>query len=162
MSENFTEDSKIQQIAEAYALDAIDFAKDNFKLKLDWSDASISQIESMLDVFHKQMATSKPSDEQIFQFAKMFGSYVGEVFRRNHGAKWGIINLQGQEFPGLNANGTGGLFWPWGRAQNRMSNGPEDNMWHYYQVLLERNGTNGKATSTSTQKKSLWDRLRGA
>ena len=29
-----------------------------------------------------------------------------------------------------------GLFWPWGKAQNRLVNGEEDNLWAYYQVAL--------------------------
>ena len=86
MSKGFTEDPKIQQIAEAYSLDAVDFANDNFQIKLDWSDKSVSQIESILEIFHDQLASADPSEEQIFQFAKIFGSYVGEVYRRNHGA----------------------------------------------------------------------------
>ena len=34
-------------------------------------------------------------------FAKGFGSYVGEVFRRNHGGEWGMVTLGDHRFPGL-------------------------------------------------------------
>lgn len=154
----FTEDSKIQEIASAYALDAQDFARNHFKLNLDWSDKSIEHIETILGVLHDQMAKAKPTEEQLFRFAKMFGSYVGEVFRRNHGATWGIVNLDGQEFPGLKANGSAGLFWPWGRTQNRIVNGAEDNIWHYYQVLLEREGWDSapSAQGKSTKQHRPW------
>src|SRR5262249_50740703 len=46
---NFTPDPKIQQIAEAYALDARDFAERAFHITLDWSDASVQQVEVILD-----------------------------------------------------------------------------------------------------------------
>ena len=157
MPEAFTEDPKVQQVTEAYARDAVDFARNQFKLSLDWSDASIAHIETMLTVLHEQMAAANPTDEQIFQFAKLFGSYVGEVFRRNHGATWGMVTLEGQSFPGLNASGPAGLFWPWGRAQNRIKNGPEDNIWHYYQHLISRNST----SSPSPLKSTWWQGLRG-
>ena len=164
MTENFVEDQKIQQIAEAYALDTVDFADKNFDVELDWSDDSIAQIEEILAIFHDQISTSKPSQDQILHFSKLFGSYIGEVFRRNHGATWGMVTLQGQSFPGLKADGSAGLFWPWGRAQNRLTDGPSDNVWHYYQVLLEKGNPAGRrATSPSatTTKKSWWARLRG-
>ena len=162
MPEAFAEDPKLQQVAEAYAQDAVDFARNQFKLTLDWSDASVAHIETMLAVFHDQMAAANPSDERIFQFAKLFGSYVGEVFRRNHGAAWGIVTLEGQSFPGLKASGAAGLFWPWGRVQNRIRNGPEDNVWHYYQQLIGRNGTSSVPPPETPRKAPWWRRLRGA
>jgi hypothetical protein len=164
MTENFTKDDKIQEIAEEYSLDAIDFARNHFNIKLDWSDGSVAHIESMLGTFHDQILQAKPSEEQIFEFAKMFGSYIGEVFRRNHEATWGVVHIDGDSFPGLEANGSAGLFWPWGRAQNRITKGSADNVWHYYQILIERNGGN-LATSPiidSPKKKSWWGRLRRA
>jgi hypothetical protein len=140
MEEPFAEDPKIQQIAEAYALDAIDFAAEHFRRTLDWSDASVAHIEAIMGSLHRDLARANPSDKQVIQFARMFGSYVGEVFRRNHGAAWGIVTLGGQSFPGLRASKQGALFWPWGRAQNRLRNGAEDNVWHYYQTLVEDDG----------------------
>jgi hypothetical protein len=160
VADNFTPEPKIQQIAEAYALDAIDFARDHFQLALDRSDASVAHIETILGVFHVQLADAKPSEEQIFTFAKMFGSYVGEVFRSNHGATWGLIG--GDKIAGLKFNGGGGLFWPWGRAQKRIINGPEDNVWHYYQWLVEKRTGSVPPTprAVPARKKSWWERLR--
>jgi hypothetical protein len=69
------------------------------------------------------------TDEQVLQFAKLFGSYIGEVFRRNHGGRWGIVTLEGASFPGFEAAADAGRFWPWGRVQNRLRNGAQDNVW---------------------------------
>lgn len=60
----FTEDARYQAMAEAYALDAIDYARDNMRLTLDWGDRSIEILESILDVFHRGLAEAKPTDEQ--------------------------------------------------------------------------------------------------
>jgi len=159
VSENFAADPKIQQIAEAYALDAVDFAAKISVGKLDWSDSSVAHVETILSSLHSQAATAKPTPEQVFQFAKAFGSYIGETFRRNHGATWGMVTLQGQSFPGLKADGAAGLFWPWGRAQNRLTNGSEDNVWHYYQALIQRSGL--PVPSEPTQAKKPWWRRSG-
>src|SRR5690242_15336087 len=89
----FTPDPEIQQIAEAYALDARDFAERAFHITLDWSDASVEQVEVIVADLYRQKQVMKPppKEEQVVMFAKMLGSYVGEVFRRNHGAEWGMV-----------------------------------------------------------------------
>ena len=132
----FTPDDKIQQIAEAFSLDAVDFLRDQFRITLDWSDASIQNIETVMDIFHRESAKARPSPEQVMQFAKMFGSYVGEVYRKNHGATWGLVEMDGQRFPGLKSTTSDTTFWPWGRARNRLVDGAENNVWHYYSALI--------------------------
>lgn len=135
--ENFAPDARYLQIAEAYALDAVDVAQANFGVSLDWSDASVVGVEAMLDTMHREIRAANPSQETIETFAKIFGSYVGEVYRRNHGATWGLVTLDGNTFPGLMSARGCTLFWPWGRVQNRLIEGAENNVGHYYQALLE-------------------------
>jgi hypothetical protein len=131
----FKADPDVQKVAEAYSLDAVDMARQAFDKKLDWTDKSVSTVEDILDAMYKIRAKEKPSDEDVWTFAKMYGSYVGEAYRRNHGATWGIVTFSGDSFPGMQTKGCV-LFWPWGKVGNRLDNGPEDNVWHYYQALL--------------------------
>lgn len=127
----FTEDARYQRIADAYAFDAVDYARENMKLTLDWTDQSIQVLESILDLFHQDVGNAKPNEKQIAEFSKIWGSYLGEVYRKNHGGTWGLVIHGEQSFPGMRgASGT--LFWPWGKVQNRLRNGPEDNVLHYY------------------------------
>jgi hypothetical protein len=132
---NFEADPEIQKIAEAYALDMIDYAKLTHGIDLDWSDDSVQQVERIAAFLHDEHEKAPPTDEQIAPFYKMLGSYIGELFRRNHGAEWGWVTLQGNRFPGM-LRKPDSLFWPWGKALNRIVNGAEDNLWHYYRVLL--------------------------
>jgi hypothetical protein len=161
MAEPFAEDPKLQQIAQAYAQDAVDFARQHANLPLDWSDASVAHIETILTNLYEQIASVKPSDEQVAQFGKLFGSYVGEVFRRNHGASWGLVTLEGQSFPGLKTAGSAQLFWPWGRVQNRLRNGPGDNVWHYYALLLSKERVAPPSAPPQTKRATWWQKLRG-
>jgi hypothetical protein len=132
---NFEADAEIQKIAEAYALDMIDYAKQTHGVDPDWSDDSVQQVERIAALLHDDYEKTQPSPEQIAPFYKMLGSYIGEVFRHNRGAEWGWVTLQGNRFPGMQHKPSS-LFWPWGKALNRIVNGPEDNLWHYYRVLL--------------------------
>lgn len=137
--QSFFPDPKIQKIAEAYSLVAVDFSAKQFGIKLDWSDASIANVEKVLaQMSSSYVSTSpKPTDEQVMSFAKAYGSYVGEVYRRNHGGEWGMVTLAGGRFPGLRTT-SGSSFWPWGRVFNRITKGTEDNIADYYVALLKR------------------------
>ena len=143
-------------MAEAYAEDAVDFARAQYSVKLDWSDESIKRIEEIASHLHDTLPDPPPPDDQIMGFAKMLGSYVGETFRRNHGADWGMVSIEGEEFPGLRAQHDGTTFWPWGRVRNRLVNGGEDNIWHYYQVLIAEH-----AAPSAPASKPFWKRLFG-
>jgi hypothetical protein len=136
MPANFQPDMRVTEIAEAYSLDAIDLAASNFGVTLDWSEASVRKVEEMLGRLHDEMANAQPREDAIWTFAKAFGSYVGEVLRRHHSGEWGMLDMDGQSFPGIQQK-NGALCWPWSKAQKRLVNGPEDNVWHYYTVLVQ-------------------------
>ena len=133
----FEPDAKLTQLAEAYALDAIDFVRKRSSIVLDWTDGSVDRVEAVLADMHLGYLEqpTRPSDEKVMEFARLFGSYVGELLRRKRGGEWGMITMDGQEFPGLKLE-SGSLIWPWGRVQNRLVQGPEDNVAHYYQVIM--------------------------
>jgi hypothetical protein len=137
---DFTKDPRYQAIAEAYALDAVDTARTHFKIELDWSDQSIKRLESILDRYSRDMAKAQPTDQEVMNAAKMWGSYLGEVYRKNHGAEWVLIKHDGHTFPGLQAK-SGTLFWPWGKVESRLRNGAEGNIWHYYLHLTGKLGS---------------------
>jgi hypothetical protein len=159
MKIDFKEDQKVQQMAEAYAEDTVAFAAKQFKIKLDWSDDSIAQVETILDLMHKHSLKDKPTKEQIFDFAKGLGSYVGEVYRRNHGASWGMVTMDAETLPGLKTEKSGQVFWPWGKANNRIINGEEDNIWHYYQMLVQKDDPKNASPlqrDNKQEKKKSW------
>jgi hypothetical protein len=135
----FIPDANVQKVAEAYARDAVDMARTQLGISLDWSDESIANVEKALAMMHSSFITTspRPTEEQAMSFAKGYGSYVGEVYRRHHGGEWGIIIRDGQKFPGLQTK-LGIYFWPWGRALNRIMQGPENNVAEYYDALLQK------------------------
>jgi hypothetical protein len=132
MADDFIADDNIREIAEVYALDAVDDSLRNMGVTLDWSERSVAWVEWILDTLHKDARTQKPPPEKVEAVAKEFGSYIGEVFIRHHGGSWGMISLAGQTLPGIRAARDGHLFWPWVRTLKRLREGPEENVWHYY------------------------------
>ena len=64
-SPSFSPDPKIAKMAEAYAHDAIDFAGRAFQTKLDWSDASIERVETILGKLNQSLPAAKPPEEAV-------------------------------------------------------------------------------------------------
>jgi len=132
----------INDMMSAYAEDAVDFARQRFGISLDYSHASVEQVESIAaklfqsqpkgfvgKLFHKG-----PSEEEIQTICKMLGGYIGEVLRRTKGAEWAI----NQEFSAIGLqNGETWLFPP-AKIHKRLANGAEDNLWSYFRVVLDQ------------------------
>jgi len=137
--QSFVADARVQQIAERYAAEAVRYSKEELGIALDWTDASIVAVEAALARIHVLYASTqpRPTEQQAMVYAHTFGSYIGEVYRRNHHGEWGIVILGGQQFPGLKTK-SGTNFWPSGRALNRITCGAENNVADYYKALLER------------------------
>jgi hypothetical protein len=136
---SFVADVSVQQSAETHALDAVNYSEKRWGVKLDWTDGSIAHVEKILALVHKSFvtATPKPTEDQAMGYATIFGSYIGEVYRRNHGAEWGMVSLGGQQFPGLQTK-SGVNFWPSVRALKRITGGAENNVEDYYRLLLTK------------------------
>ena len=134
---DFVADAAIGQSAQTSAADAVQFAKRQFNLALDGSEASIDDVERVLDRLHTSyaLASPKPPDEQLLPLAKIFGAYVGEVYRRNHGANWGTVTLNGSSYPGFRTDG-GVNVWATGRVLNRIIDGPDSNIAFFYRKLV--------------------------
>ena len=144
MADNFVADEDIRDIAGAYALDAVDDALRNMGITLDWSEHSIAAVEYILDRLCKSARIETPRAERVEMVAKIFGSYIGEVFIRHHGGSWGWVSVTGESLPGIRAASGGHLFWPWARALKRLRDGPEENVWHYYLHLTDRLSSTGE------------------
>lgn len=73
---SFEPDGDVQKIAELYALDAVDSAKKQFGVTLDWSDESVARVEAILSQIHTSYinTTPRPPEAMVVTFAKMYGS----------------------------------------------------------------------------------------
>lgn len=132
----FMIDPDIQQIAEAYHLDAIDLAKANFRIKLKGKEKSIKDVEKILDVLHTHL-DEEPSEEMIETVCKALGSYLGEVYRAHHGGDWGLLVQGDDHIPAIHNKKYDLTFCPWLKVRERILEGPEHNVWTYYTALKD-------------------------
>ena len=120
----------------------VNFLAQKFGKSPDYSDNFVAQVEDVLNLLHLDLTRSKPSDDVVQDMATIFGSYLGESFRRSHGGEWGIADGS----PALRTP-SGVVCFPWLRVLKRLRNGFEDNVLHWYQYLLKEGGSKSPAKS---------------
>ena len=131
----------INDMMSAYSEDAVDFAKQNFGVDLDFASSSIEQVEQIVEKLYQsrprgfiaKLTRKGPSEEEIETLCKMLGGYIGQVFRQIKGGDWAI-------HPDFNAIGVQrGDAWifPPSKVLKRLNNGSEDNLWSYFRVVLD-------------------------
>lgn len=133
------ETATIGDVAAAYALDAVDHAKATVNVELDFSVESVRHVEAILSQLHHALPKGflgkifgrGPSSDDIATMSKMYGSYVGEVLRRIGGGEWVLKDDQVT----LTKDDT--TVWPIVKVFKRITNGSEDNIAVYFQVLLD-------------------------
>jgi len=167
MADSFTPDDNIRKIAEAYSLDCVDFGNQHFKLKLDWSDGSVREIENDARALSCRVLFRQTDlRSRYLSSLRCSAVNVGEVFRRNHGAQWGMVALGGDTFPGLKGRQRWHDFLAVGARTEPLVKRSGGQYVHYYQVLVSEHGnpapTTGPAPNDPPPKKSFWQRMRGA
>jgi len=126
--------NKLELMFKGYTLDAVDFTKQNFKKQLDFSEDSIKDVEECLDALSKTRDQYKPNNEQLLTTAKMYAAYIGQVIKLKWGGDWRDENQYSlQNGPALKVRDQH-LFLV-SKVYRRILNGPEDNVWHFYQVF---------------------------
>lgn len=138
-------DDLIRQMMEAYATDAVDAARANYGIELNYSPDSVKTVEELLGKIYPHVRRGRfrkffrigLSEADVDTICKMFGGYIGEVVRRQRGGVWQIIqNPLGDENVIALVNGDDKIFPP-AKVFKRLMNGEEDDVWFYFQVVTD-------------------------
>lgn len=121
----------------SYAEQAIALAH-SFKAQLDYSENSLMEVETILSALSREMPGSKPSDDDVSEICKIWGSYLGEVVRRRFGGEWSIETYPGKQFATLTLNVNGNKLFPSIKVHRRLTEGEGDSVWTFYRMVKER------------------------
>jgi hypothetical protein len=128
------------------AQEAVTIARDRYSVTLDFSEASVRQLETLLAGMHtglpKPGDPARPSDQWITSVAVTFGAYLGEILRRNLGGEWLKQNPKAPgSLPALNIHGD--IVTPCRKVRKRILEGPVENVAFFYQgacqIIREKN-----------------------
>jgi hypothetical protein len=115
--------AKIPEYAEKH----VSMSEDNFGVKLDYSPASLRAIDEIISEHWEETPTF------LDQVVLLFGAYVGETIRRQHGGNWTFDEENGYALENL--GGTGARIYPFAKVNKRFVNGEEDSIAFYYQAV---------------------------
>lgn len=79
---------ELNNLMQASAKDAVQYAKEEHQYTLDYSEKSLLHIDSILSELHQREQSQQHSSEMIFTLCTMLGAYIGEIFIANVGGQW--------------------------------------------------------------------------
>ncbi|WP_187273848.1 hypothetical protein [Paenibacillus sp. N3.4] len=124
----------MNEIIEKNCSTAVEYAV-SFGHTLDFTDASIKKVEEILDYYANELSTSsaddKPTENQVWSMAIIWGSYLGETMVRNIGEPCKWIYEEGEYL--LEAKEA--IANPVGKTYKRLINGKEDNVYSFYDII---------------------------
>jgi len=129
--------TSVASMAAVYAEKAVVLARE-FKARLDYSENSLMEVETILAQLARELPTAQPATEDLTEICKMWGSYFGEVVRRRFGGEWSIETYPGKQFATLTLNVGGGKLFPSMKIHRRLTEGEADNVWSFYKMIKAR------------------------
>jgi hypothetical protein len=121
----------------SYAEQAVQQGRDS-KARLDFSENSVMEVETILAQLARQLADGTPDAESVGEVCKVWGSYLGEVVRRRFGGEWSIETYPGKQFATLTLSVGGNKLFPTMKVHRRLTQGEEDNVWSFYKMVKTR------------------------
>lgn len=116
---------------------AIEYANE-FNKKLDCSENSITDLEEILDWYSKDISVSKPTENQIWSMAIIFGSYLGETLLKNGLSKKGFVwGKESSSNSPLLIRDDGAYLTPNDKVYKRLVNGSEDSIVSFYRFATK-------------------------
>lgn len=127
----------IDEFVQSLAEEAVKDAAQNNHVNLDYTPASIKEVENILGKLHDQYVQA-PSSVSVRGLAAAYGAYIGEVIRRTEpNVRWERDDpVFGEKVYPLHW-GTETVY-PMGWCQKRIMDGDGDNVWIKYRVFKEK------------------------
>ncbi len=137
---------QLQEGMRAVAAQAVEAARLEYGVSLDYSAASVERVEGILARLHEEHRRSRFSLAREKSEGWRWGAYVGEVILRISPGHWEMDHSVAGKgtFPVVVKRGDS---FPIGWCRKRIVNGPEDNIWQKFQVLYlmpRASGTEGR------------------
>ncbi|WP_052703007.1 hypothetical protein [Paenibacillus beijingensis] len=112
---------------------AIKYAK-SFEVDLNFEERTINDVERILEYYSTEFLNAteeeKPTENQIWSMAVIWGTYVGELMKKTIGEPCMWIYEEGEFLLEVNKAKAN----PIGKAYKRIVNGPEDNIVSFYDL----------------------------
>jgi hypothetical protein len=128
--------ASIAEMMQASAAKAIGSARERFGFHLDYSEASLGALETILA---NVAAALSLEDAQAVEYeTKLWGSYLGEVVRQRWGGAWELCPYPGSAFTVPAVNIRGSQLFPLIKVYRRIALGEAEEIGKYYQMVRQK------------------------
>lgn len=117
---------------QAYAAEAVRIAASEHGRKLDYSATSIESLENILD------ALAPAQEVDLEWLTKLWGSYLGEVFRRRYSSDWTMSEYPGGKFSVPTLEIGGSRIYPLLKVHRRLTLGASENLVAFAEMARKR------------------------
>jgi hypothetical protein len=132
---SFEPDESVQRMAERAAGMIVDAAPKIFDVTLDGSEASIEQVDQILNQLHDRTGVAEVMpDDMRSSIADALGYYAGQLYCRYQGGTWGVLSA-GEDRVAAIRDGQGRMFSPTSRAHKQLEAGSADSLGFFYRYL---------------------------
>jgi hypothetical protein len=122
----------LESMMAAFAAQAVVTAAEEHRQRLDYSGSSVENLELILAA----SASPQPDDQEYF--TRLWGSYFGEVLRREFGGEWMMSVYPGGalSIPTLEIQGS--RLYPLLKVFRRLTLGEGENILNFYKLVRQR------------------------
>ena len=119
---------------EGYAQAAVETAKSDYRQTLDYSAESINTLDEII------VLISESVDIDLDFESRLWGSYLGEVIRIRYAGSWDMTQYPGGQLAVPAVEVRGSRLFPLMKIYRRLTNGEEEDLRTFYNMVTERLG----------------------
>ena len=123
---------------EGYAQAAVDVARDEFEMELDFTADSVDVLDDILVV-----VSESPERDLDFE-VRLWGSYLGEVLRRRYAGGWEMTQYPGGTVAVPAVDVRGSRLFPLMKVYRRLTLGEEEDLRSFFTMVTDRLGNPAK------------------
>jgi hypothetical protein len=124
----------LDEMMQAYAKQAVSIASSEHGIQLDYSQASIEALESIL----AKLESAPQADLQVL--TKLWGGYFGEVLRRQYTSEWLMSEYPGSHFAVPTLEIGGSRIYPLMKVHRRLTMGAQESLVAFEKMVSQRLG----------------------
>lgn len=126
----------ISDMMESCAAEAVQVAHANFGFQLDYSEDSLTSLETILSSVSGglQIADKEAVEEQV----KRWGGYFGEVVRRRWQGSWELVQYPGGAAAVPTLLVSGSQLYPLMKVYRRLTMGEAENVRNFYEKIRQK------------------------
>jgi hypothetical protein len=124
----------LASMMEGYAQGAVEAAKKDYRLALDFSAESVDVLDEIL------VMVGESPDHDVDYEVRLWGAYLGEIIRQRYAGGWEMTQYPGgtTAVPAVDVRGS--RLFPLMKVYRRLTMGDEEDLRSFYAMVTERLG----------------------